>query len=114
MSVLVDHFGTGAAVLDRLLHDAFFAKHGQQSSQRFRIASADSVLPAPKLQETIHHHAVQIADLNLFLLKPPAEIGDYDDLSSDRVASVTLVRQTGCKCIEIFVQRSLAEPFYRS
>lgn len=114
MPVLADHFGSGTVVLDRLLHNACFAKHGQQSSQRFRIASADSVLPAPKLQETIHHHAVQIADWNLFLLKPSAEIADYDDLSSDRVASVTLVRQTGCKRIEIFAQRSLPEPFYRS
>ena len=72
------------------------------------------MLPAPKLQETIHHHAVQIADLNLFALKPSAKIGDYDDLSSDRVASITLVRQTSCIRIEIFVQRPLPEPFYRS
>lgn len=49
----------------------------------FRIASADSVLPAPTLQETIHDLAVQIVDWNLFSLKPSAEIGDYDDLSSD-------------------------------
>jgi hypothetical protein len=42
-------------------------------------------------QKSIHNIAIQILDNNLFLFQPPAEIGNYDDLLSDGVVSVTLI-----------------------
>ena len=57
-------------VCDRLLvlfHNAFLAKHGQQSRQRFRLASADPLLPTAKSQISIHNLAVQRLDIDVFL-----------------------------------------------
>ena len=97
-----------------VLHNAYLAKHGQQSRQRFRIASADPLLPTSKPQESIHHLVVQILDINMFLLQPSAEIGDYDDLLSDRVVPVALLGHTGRIGVEVFTQRPLAESFNRA
>ena len=63
-----------------MLHNAYLAKHGQQSLQGLRIAPANPLLPTAKAQKSIHGLAVQSLDSNLFLLQPSAEIGDYDDL----------------------------------
>jgi hypothetical protein len=96
------------------LHNAFLAKHGQQSPQGFRIASANSLLLTAKSQESIHNLAIQSLDINLFLLQPPAEIGDYDDLLSDRVAPIALCGDSGRVGVEVSTQRPLAEPFNRA
>ena len=96
------------------LHNAFLAKHGQQSLQRFRIASADPLLPAAKPQESIHHLAVQSLDIDMFLLQPSTEIGDYDDLLSDRVRAIALFGHSGRIGVEVFTQRPLAKPFNRA
>ena len=72
------------------------------------------MLPTAKAQKSIHNLAVQSLDINPFLLQPPAEIGDHDDLLSDRMASVALCGQSGCIGIEVFTQRPLAEPFNRA
>ena len=93
------------------LHNAYLAKHGQQSVQGFRIASANPLLPTTKAQKSIHNIAVQSLDSDVFLLQPPAEIGDHDDLPSDRVAPVTLCGHSSCIGIEMFTQRPLEEPF---
>jgi len=101
-------------VFDRplvLFHNTCLAKPSQQSLQRFRIASADSLLPASESQKSIHYLAVQITDIDMFLLKPSAEIGDYDDLLSDRVAPVALFGHTGSIGVEVFTQRPLAQSF---
>ena len=50
----------------------------------------------------------------MFLLQPPAEIGNYDDLLSDGVVSVALFGNSGRIGIEVFTQRPLAEPFNRA
>ena len=113
---LVDYPGPGV-VFDRLLvlfHNACSAKHGQQSLQGFRIASADSLLPASKPEESIHYDAVQILDIDMFLLEPSAEIGDYDDLPSERVPPIALFGNTGRIGVEVFPQRALAQPFNRA
>ena len=91
-------------IRDRWLvfHNAYLAKHGQQPPQRFRIASANPLLPTAKTQKSIHNLAVQSLDINLFLLQPPAEIGDYDDLLSDRVAPIALCGYNGCVGVEVF------------
>ena len=112
---LTDDFGSCAQLARLLLfRDTGLTKHGQHSSQRFGIASADPLFPASNLQEPIHHVAVQIVDFQMFLPEPSAKIGDYDDLLSDRVVSVALLGHPGRIRIEIFIQRPLAEPFYRS
>jgi hypothetical protein len=90
------------------------AKHRQQPRQRCRITSADSLLFASKPQKPIHHRAIQIADRNLFLLQPSAEIGDYDDLLSDGVASIALLGHTGRVSVEVLTQRPLPEPLNRA
>ena len=114
--VLGDYPGLGV-VRDRWLarfHNAFLAKHGQQSLQRFRIASPNPLLLTAKSQESIHNLAIQSLDIHLFLLQPPAEIGDYDDLLSDRVAPIALCGDSGRVGVEVFTQRPLAEPFNRA
>ena len=50
----------------------------------------------------------------MFLLQPSAEIGDYDDLLSDRVARIALFGYSGRIGVEVFTQRPLAEPFNRA
>jgi len=73
-SELGDDPGLGG-VRDRWLvrlHNAYLAKHGEQSLQRFQIASAESLLPAPKPQESVHRFAVQILESDGFLIQPPA------------------------------------------
>jgi hypothetical protein len=95
-------------------HNAFLAKHGQQSLQGFRIASANSLLPMAKSQKSIHNLAVQSLDSDVFPHQPPAEISDYDDLLSDRVVSIALIGYSGRIRVEVFIQRPLAEPFNRA
>jgi hypothetical protein len=65
------------------LHSALLAKHGKQSLQGFRIAPTQPQLATAKTQKSIRDLAVQGLDINLLLLQPPAEVGDYDDLLSD-------------------------------
>ena len=82
--------------------------------QRFRIASANSLLPPPKSQESIHNLAIQILDIDMFLLQPPTEIGDYDDLLSDRVLTIALFGYAGRIGVEVFTQGTLAQSFNRA
>ena len=110
---LVDDPGLGV-VRDQWLvrlHNAYLAKHGQQSLQGFRIASTNPLLPTAKAQKSAHNLAVQRVDINVFLLQPPAEIGDYDNLLSDRVVTIALFGYTGRISVEVFIQRPLTEPF---
>ena len=72
------------------------------------------MLPTAKSQKSIHNLAVQSLDSNLFLLQPPAEVGDYDDLLSDRVVTIALFGYSGRIGVEVFTQRPLAEPFNRA
>ena len=44
-------------------------------------------------------------DINLFPLQPPAEIGDYDNLLSDRVVSIAQFGYPGRIRIEVFTHR---------
>jgi hypothetical protein len=88
------------------------AKHGQQSLQRLRVASTNSLLPTAQSQKSIHNPAVQSLDINLFPLQPPAEIGDYDNLLSERVVCIALFGYPGRIRVEVFTQRPLAEPFH--
>ena len=97
-----------------VLHNAYLAKQGQQPLQRFRIASANPLLPTAKAQKSIHNLAVQNLHINLFLLQPPAEIGDYDDLLSDRVGSIALFGYSGRIGVEVATQRPLAQSFNRA
>src|SRR5580700_10527231 len=97
-----------------MLHDAYLAKHGQQPLQRLRIASANPLLPTAKAQKAIHKLAIQSRDVNVFLLQPPAEIGDYDDLLSDGVVSVTLIGYSGRIVVEVRTQRPLSQSFNRA
>ena len=63
-------------VRDRWLvrfHNTGLAKHGQQSQQRLRVASTNSLLPTAQAQKSIHNLAVQSLDINLLPLQPPAE-----------------------------------------
>jgi hypothetical protein len=92
-------------------HEAFLAKHGQQSLQSFRIAPTQPQLATAKTQKSIRNLAIQSLDRNLFLLQPPAEVRDYDDLLSDRVAPIALCGHCVCIGVEVFTQRPLAEPF---
>jgi len=92
-------------------HNTGLAKHGQQSLQRLRVASTNSLLPTAQAQKSIHNLAVQSLDINPFPLQPPAEIGDYDNLLSDRVVSIALFGYHGRIRVEVFTQRPLAEPF---
>jgi hypothetical protein len=79
--------------------------------QRFRIASADSLLPPPESQEPAHYLAIQILDSEMFLFKPPTEIGDYDDLLPDRVSTIALFGHIGRIAVEVLTQRPLAQSF---
>src|SRR5579862_361650 len=47
----------------------------------------------------------------MFLLKPPAEVGDYDDLLSDRVSTIALFGHAGRIGVEVLTQRPLAQSF---
>jgi hypothetical protein len=69
------------------------------------------LLSATKAQESIHNLLVQRLYLDVFVLQPPAEIGDGDDLPSDRVVSIALCGDSGCVGVEVFAQRALAKPF---
>jgi hypothetical protein len=97
-----------------VLHNAYLAKHGQKPPQRFRIASPNPLLPTAKAQKSIHSLAVQSPDRDVFLLQPPAEIGDYDDLLSDRVVPIALCGYGGRIDVEVFTQRPLAQSFNRA
>ena len=97
-----------------VLHDAYLAKHGQQSLQGLRIASTNSLRPTAMSKKSIHNIAVQSLDINVVLLQPPAEIGNYDDLLPDGVVSVALIGYSGGIGVEVFTQRPLAEPFNRA
>ena len=54
---------------------------------------------------------VKSLNLDVFVLQPPAEIGNGDDLPSDRVVSIALFDDSGCIGVEVFAQRTLAKPF---
>ena len=97
-----------------MFHNAFLAKHGQQSRQRFRFSSADPLLPTAKAEETIHNVAVQNLDIDVLLFQPAAEIGNDYDLLSDRVVSIALFGDSGCIGIKVFAQRPLAKSFNRA
>jgi len=47
----------------------------------------------------------------VFVLQPAAEIGDGDDLPSDRVVGIALFGDSGRVGVEVFAQRTLAKPF---
>ena len=66
------------------------------------------------LQKSIHNLAVQSLDINVLLLQPPAEIGNYDDLLSDGVLSVALIGYAGRIGVEVFTQRPLAKSLNRA
>jgi hypothetical protein len=68
-------------------------------------------LPTPKAQESVHNLLVQRLYLDVFVLQPPAEIGDGDDLPSDRVVSIALFGDSSSVGVEVFAQRTLAKPF---
>src|SRR4030095_12863504 len=89
----------------------FWRKHGQHPIQCFRVASANALLSTPKAQEPVHDLAVQSFNLDAFVLQPPAEIGDCDDLPPDRVMSIALFGNSGRVGVEVFAQRTLAKPF---
>ena len=102
---LSDNPGLGV-VRDRWLlrlHNADLPKHGQQSLQGFRIASTNPLRLMAMPQESNHNLAVQILDSNLFPFQPSAEIGNYDDLLSDRVAPIALCGYSGCVGVEVFI-----------
>jgi hypothetical protein len=96
------------------LHNADLAKHSQQSLQGLRIASANPLRLMAMSQKSIHNLVVQILGSNLFLFHPSAEIGNYDDLLSDGVVSVTLIGYSGRIGVEVFTQRPLAQSFNRA
>ena len=85
-----------------LFHDACLAKHVQHSCQCFRIASANPLLATTKSQKLIYNLAVQRMDRDVFVLQPPAEISNYDDLPPDRVVSVALFSDCGRIRVEVF------------
>jgi hypothetical protein len=72
------------------------------------------LLPTAKAQKSIHNLVVQSLDINPLLLQPPAEIGDHDDLPSDRLAPIALCGHGGCIGVKMFTQRPLAKPFNRA
>ncbi|HEY3627136.1 MAG TPA: hypothetical protein VGL00_12655, partial [Terracidiphilus sp.] len=74
---------------------------------------ADSRLPLMMLHESIHHLAIQILQLNVFLLKPSIEVGDHHDLISDRVPRITLLGYSGSVTVQVLTQRPLAHLFNR-
>ena len=47
----------------------------------------------------------------MFVLQPTAEIGNGDDLPSDRVVSIALFGNSSRVGVEVFAQRTLAKPF---
>ena len=71
-------------------------------------------MPAAQAQKSIHNHAVQMPDINLFLHQPTAEIGDYDNLLSDRVVTIALFGYSGRIGVEVFPQGPLAQSFNRA
>ena len=87
------------------------AKHGQHPIQCFRVAPTNALLSTTKAQESVHDLAVQSLNLDAFVLQPPAEIGDGDDLPPDRVMSIALFGDSGRVGVEVFAQRTLAKPF---
>jgi hypothetical protein len=105
--------GTGVVRDWRLtrLHDAFLAKQGQHPIQCFRVAPTKVLLPTPKAQESVHDLLVHRLYLDVFVLQPPAEIGDGDDLPSDRVVSIALFGDGGRVGVAVFAQRTLAQSF---
>ena len=113
---LVDDFRPGG-VRDRLLglHNAFLAKHGQQSIQGFRIASTDPLLPLANPQKSIHNVAVQMPGIAMcFCFSQPAEIGNHQELLSDRVLCIALLGNSGRIGIKVFAQRPLPHSFNRA
>ena len=74
-----------------LCHSSCLAKPGQESAQYASIAAADSIVPFVMPDESIHHLAIQILELDMFVLKPSTEIGDHHDLISDRVPRIALL-----------------------
>jgi len=103
-----------AVVRDRQLvrlYNAYLAKHGQQPMQRFRITSTESLLPPSKPQEPTPCLAIQVLDVDLFLLKPPTEIGYCADLLPDRTETIALFGNASRIGVEVLTQRPLAQSF---
>jgi len=65
-------------------------------------------------KKSFHNIVVRGLNINVLLLQPPAEIGNYDDLLPDGVVSVALIGYSGGIGVEVFTQRPLAEPFNRA
>jgi hypothetical protein len=107
------HLGTGVVRDWRRtrLHDTFLAKHGQHPIQRFRVAPTNALLSTPKTQKSIHDLVVQSLNRDVFVLQPPAQICDCDNLSPDRVMSIALFSSSDRVGVEVYVQRTLAKPF---
>ena len=67
-----------------------------------------------KSQKPIHDIVVQSLDGDVFMLQPPAEIGDTNDLPTNRMLSVALFGHSGGVRIQVFTQWPLAKPFNRA
>jgi hypothetical protein len=57
---------------------------------------------------------VQSLDGDVFMLQPPTEVGDTNDLPTDRMLSVALFGHSGGVRIQVFTQWPLAKPFNRA
>ena len=68
----------------------------------------------PISQKSINDSVVQSPNRNLLVLQPAAEIGDGDDLPSDRVVRIALFGDSGRVGVEVFAQRTLAKPCNRT
>jgi hypothetical protein len=90
-----------------LLNHAHLAKHGEKSIQYACVALAVFLFPLTIPQESIHHVAIQIADVKMFLLKPSAEIGDHHDLRSNRMPRVALLGHGSSVRVKVLAQRSM-------
>jgi hypothetical protein len=97
-----------------LLHSSRLGKPNQESTQDASVATEDSILALVMLHESIHHGAIQILERDMFVLKPPTEIGDHHDLGSDRVSHISLLGYSASVSVKVHAQRPLAEPFNRA
>jgi hypothetical protein len=88
-----------------LFHYSRLAQHDQESTQYASVPSADSYLPLMMLHESIHHLAIQVLQLDMLLLKPSIESGDYHDLISDRVPRIDLLGYSSSVSVQVLTQR---------
>lgn len=96
------------------LQDALLAKHREHSIQGLRVAPRNALLSTTKAQESIHDLLVQSFYVEVFVLQPPAEISDCDDLPSNRMVSIALFGNSGRIGVKVFAQRTLAKSFNRT